>query len=121
MIAICQVCAKKYTVPDGESISKYKCECGGDLREDVPESKVFRMLGNDKNNPLISCPDCGRTVSRCAAYCPSCVGMVAGLTIPFVNMVQIVFTSVFATLFVAILLGLICGIFALIANANALR
>lgn len=117
MIAICQVCAKKYTVPVWESISEYKCECGGDLREDVPESKVFRMPGNDKNNPLISCPDCGRTVSRRAAYCPSCGGMVAGLTIPFVNMIQITFASVFAALFVAVFFVLICAIFMLIANA----
>lgn len=98
MIAICQVCAKKYTVPVWESISEYKCECGGDLREDVPESKVFRMPGNDKNNPLISCPDCGRTVSRRAAYCPSCGGMVAGLKIPTFNMIQIMLSTILANL-----------------------
>ena len=104
MIAICQVCAKKYTIPDGETPGKYKCECGGDLREDVPESKVFRMPGNDKNNPLISCPDCGRTVSRRAAYCPNCGGLVNGLMIPVFNMMQILFSSTLASL----ILGSIC-------------
>lgn len=117
MIAVCKVCEKKFTIPDGDNASEYKCPCGGDLREDVKESKVFRMPGKDNKSPLISCPDCGRTVSRRAAYCPNCGGMVAGLTIPFVNMIQISFASVFAALVIGVIGFTAFGIFMLIANA----
>lgn len=116
MIAVCKVCEKKFTIPDGENASEYKCTCGGDLREDVKESKVFRIPGNDNKSPLISCPDCGRTVSRRAAYCPNCGGMVAGLTIPCVNMVQIMFASVFATLVIGVLGFAVFCIFMMILN-----
>lgn len=117
MIATCKVCEKKFTIPDGDNASKYKCACGGDLREDVQETKVFRIPGNDNKSPLISCPDCGRTVSRRAAYCPNCGGMVAGLTIPFVNMVQIMFTCFLASLIVGAIGFAVFVIFMLIVNA----
>ena len=101
MIAICQVCAKKYTIPDGETPDKYKCECGGNLLLDVLPSKVFYAPGNNKNSTLISCPDCGRTVSRNAAYCPSCGGLIDGFKIPLWNMIQITLVSMVSSLFIA--------------------